>query len=170
MHRGSSFREDNSRYFNLDELNNLRNNQYVNVDESTIKKIGDNAYTGKAYYQDVHKVEKSVNEVLEKTEKKLKQARNLREILEATVVMSKDLISVHPFLDGNGRAIRLLGDHILSRYNLPPSLYPNEWDLTMPLNDAVDFHIKGMRDYLSEHQTFGQSQLKKKEDSLRQNQ
>lgn len=159
VHRGSSFNPDGSRYFTKNELEELRKNKYITVNESTIQKTGKDSYTGISYYMDVNKVEESVEQILENTENQIKKAKNLSQVLEIVVTMSKDLISVHPFLDGNGRTIRLLGDHILSRYNLPPSLYPNESDLTMPLESAVEFHLKGMRDYLREHQNFRITQL-----------
>ena len=159
IHRGSSFNSDGSRYFTKNELEELRRNKYINVDESTIKQTGKNSYTGTAYFMDVNKVEESVEQILQNTENQLKKAKNLSQVLTTVVTMSKDLISVHPFLDGNGRTIRFLGDYILSRYNLPPSLYPNESDLTMSLESAVDFHLTGMRDYLREHQNFRMTQM-----------
>lgn len=152
IHRGSSFKSDGSRYFTKNELEELRKNKYITVDENSIKQIGKNAYTGTARYEDVAKVGEAVESILKASEKKLKGAKTSREIIETVVSMEKDLISVHPFLDGNGRTVRLLGDYILSRYNLPPSLYPNESDLTMSLSEAVEFRLKGMRDYLREHQ------------------
>ena len=150
-HKGSSFKSDKSRYFTKTELEELRKNKYITVVESSLKKTGD-AYTGKALYLDVSQVEKAVKEILKSSNQKLKQAKTKRDIIETVVLMEKNLISVHPFLDGNGRSIRLLGDYVLRKYNLPPSLYPNESDLTMPLKEAVDFRIKGMKDYLKEHQ------------------
>ena len=153
-HRGSSFTKTGSRYFTENELKELRKNKYIKVDEESIKKTGKNSYTGKAFYEDVSKVEDAIKNILETSERKLKEASTSREIIEIVVMMEKDLISVHPFLDGNGRSIRLLGDYVLSRYNLPPSLYPNESDLTMPLNEAVDFRVEGMKDYLKEHQKY----------------
>ena len=152
IHRGSSFKEDGSRYFTKSELKELRKNKYITVDESSIKKIGENAYTGVTRYEDVNKISEAVENILKNSERKLKRAKTLKQVVEIVVSMEKDLISVHPFLDGNGRSIRLLGDYVLGRYNLPPSLYPNESDLTMPFNEAMDFRIKGMKDYLKEHQ------------------
>ena len=152
IHRGSHFAKDGSRYFTKRELEKLRKNKYITVDEKSIKTTGKDSYTGIARYEDVRKIEKTIDDILKNVEIKLKEANNLRQIVRIVVLMEKDLISVHPFLDGNGRSIRLLGDYVLSRYNLPPSLYPNESDLTMPLSEAVDSHIEGMRDYLKKHQ------------------
>ena len=111
---------------------------------------------------DVHLVEESVEEILRETEQRLAEAVTPQQVLSAVVIMSRDLISVHPFLDGNGRSIRLLGDYILRKYLLPPSLYPNESDLTMSVEEAVQFHIDGMKDYLREHQSFRRNRLKNK--------
>ena len=152
VHRGSSFKEDGSRYFTQSELEELKKNMYITADESSIQQIGENAYTGISHYEDVNKIGEAVKSILRHSERKLKRAKTPRQVVEIVVAMEKDLISVHPFLDGNGQSIRLLGDYVLSRYNLPPSLYPNESDLTMPFNETVDFRIKGMEDYLKEHQ------------------
>ena len=154
IHKGSSFQKDGSRYFTGDELEMFKKNKYVTIDEKSIKKIGPNAYTATAFYQNVDKVEKSIENIFKIYNKKLENAKNTHDIVKTVVMMEKDLISVHPFLDGNGRTIRLLGDHILNKYNLPPSLYPNESDLTMSLNEAVNFRIQGMKDYLKEHQKY----------------
>ncbi|MDE0092637.1 MAG: Fic family protein, partial [Oligoflexia bacterium] len=124
----------------------------ITVDEGSIKQIGENAYTGVARYENVSQVEKAVQNILKASEKQLEKAKTPKDIITAVVSMEKDLISVHPFLDGNGRTIRLLGDYVLSRHHLPPSLYPNESDLTMSLNKAVEFRTQGMKDYLKEHQ------------------
>ena len=151
-HRGSSFTKNGSRYFTKNELEELRKNKYVTVNEASIKQTGKNSYTGVVYYLDVEKITPAVKDILKSSQKKLKDAKTPRDIVEIVVQMEKDLISVHPFLDGNGRSIRLLGDYVLRMYDLPPSLYPNESDLTMSLTEAVDFRIKGMKDYIKEHQ------------------
>lgn len=153
-HRGSSFTKNGSRYFTKNELEELQKNKYVTVNEASIKQTGENSYTGVAYYLDVEKITPAVKDILKSSQKKLKDAKTPRDIVEIVVQMEKDLISVHPFLDGNGRSIRLLGDYVLRVYDLPPSLYPNESDLTMSLEEAVDFRIKGMKDYLKEHQKY----------------
>ena len=152
IHKGSRFAQDGSRYFTQAELNALRKNPYITLDESSIKKISENTYTGTARYAPPQDIPSAVDNILQTTESKLRQAKTQREVVEIVVTMSKDLISVHPFLDGNGRTVRLLGDYILRRHDLPPSLYPNEADLTMSLNEAVNFQVKGMKDWLREHQ------------------
>ncbi len=152
LHSGSSFDSNGKRYFTSRELNQIRDNQFMTVDESTIVKKGEDAYTGRAYYHDVSKVEKSVDKVLARTNKKLKKAKNPIEVIKIVIQMEKDLISIHPFLDGNGRTVRLLGDYILKRNNIPPSLYPNESDLVMSLDEATEFQLEGMRSYLKELQ------------------
>lgn len=152
LHNGSSFDSNGKRYFTLKELNQIRDNQFMTVDERTVMKKGEGVYTGRAYYHDVSKVEKSVDKVLARTNKKLKKAKNPIEIIKIVIQMEKDLISIHPFLDGNGRTVRLLGDYVLKRNNIPPSLYPNESDLVMSLEEAAQFQLEGMRSYLKELQ------------------
>ncbi|MCY4643713.1 MAG: Fic family protein [Bacteriovoracales bacterium] len=159
-HRGSSFLENGSRYFTKYELDQIRKNKYMRVDEKTIKKVRGDIYQGSAYYLDVGKVGEAVENILQNTEKKLQAAKSLREVLETVIVMEKDLISVHPFLDGNGRSIRLLGDYLLMRKGLPPRLYPNENDLTMSLEEAVNFNLRGMRTYIEQYQREFRAYLK----------
>jgi hypothetical protein len=65
--------------------------------------------------------------------------------------MNRRMLAAHPFQDGNGRSIRLLGDLVFQRYGLPPPLYPNERDLEMADAEAVQFILRGMRDYITEH-------------------
>ena len=152
IHRGSGLKKDGTRYFTKNELEALRKNQYITVDEDSIKKVGKNAYLGTARYGDIDMIEESVKNILKNHAEQLKKSRSHRDVVGIVVSMEKDLVSIHPFLDGNGRTIRLLGDYILNKYNLPPSLYPNESDLTMSLNESIKFRIEGMRDYLKEHQ------------------
>ncbi len=152
IHRGSSFKKDGSRYFTKNELEKLRKNKYVTIDEKSIQKIDENSYTGVARYEDVSKIESTVKNVLNNVERKLKTVTKPIEVVRTVVSMTRDLISIHPFLDGNGRTVRLLGDYILSRYNLPPSLYPNESELILSINEASQFHLNGMKAYLKEYQ------------------
>jgi hypothetical protein len=40
------------------------------------------------------------------------------------------LVSIHPFLDGNGRSTRLFMDRILQEFDLPPPMFKeNDWDI-----------------------------------------
>ena len=156
-HRGSSFDSSGKRYFTEKELQSLRANKYVTIDEKSIKPLvigGKPAgFMGKASYMDVQKINENVDWVLLAFDRSLKKAGgNLNMVLEATVKMGRDLMSIHPFLDGNGRTIRLLMDFALKKYGLPPSLYPNEQDFIMSTEELIDFTRKGMRDYLLEHQ------------------
>lgn len=148
-HYGSSVKSDGKRYLSLAELEAIRANPFMKVEEAKIQEFEPGKFDGFAYYVPSNQVEKKTAEVLETASRELGSAKSKSEIARAVVKMEKDLVSVHPFLDGNGRSIRLLGDLILARHGLPPSLRPNESDLVMSIDEAVEFRRRGMIDYLN---------------------
>jgi hypothetical protein len=149
-HSGSSLSPEIGRYFTDSELAAIRSNPYMRVDEANMKQIAPGKWEGRAYYQDVDLVKDSVEKVLNRTVADLASAMSDETSLTIIIQMEKDLMSIHPFLDGNGRTIRLLGDLLRQREGLPPPLYPNESDLTMTSTEALAFHRRAMIDYLNE--------------------
>ena len=149
-HNGSSFDAKGSRYFTKRELEAIRQNAYMKVDESSVVKIGPDAYEARAYYHDVKHVDKAVEIVLAVAQKKIEDATSLETQVRAIIQMERDLISIHPFLDGNGRTVRLIGDLMYQRLRLPPPLRPNEADLVMSMDEAYEYTRKNMIDYINE--------------------
>ncbi|MEO5666868.1 MAG: Fic family protein [Bdellovibrionota bacterium] len=154
VHNGSSLDAQGGRYFSEQELNAIRANPYMRVDESTVKKIGDDAYQAHSNYLPVKDVDQAVEKVLAETTVKLKKAASTEMQVRAVIEMQKNLISIHPFLDGNGRTIRLMGDLVYQRLGLPPPLRPNESDLVMSLDQAYDYTRRGMIDYVNERGSY----------------
>lgn len=149
-HAGSSSQTGVGRVFTAEELTAMRGNAYLRVDEAKLKKVGPDAWDGRAYYTDVSQVEGATRAVLSRANAQLGRARSPDEALLVIIRLEKDLISIHPFLDGNGRTVRLAGDLLRRRNGLPPPLYPNEADLTMSEADAFEFHRRAMIDYVNE--------------------
>lgn len=150
-HAGSSLDDKGVRYFSLSEKDAMINNPYIDAIESTFIKTGPDQYRGKVHYISPERVSRAVDDILKTTELELKRSKNIAEKVSIIQLMKKNLMSVHPFLDGNGRTIRLLEDYLLRRYGLPPSLFPNEADLTMNVTEATEYTRLQMINYVNEH-------------------
>jgi len=53
----------------------------------------------------------------------LEKAQTNQQVIQVAARFQQDLISIHPFLDGNGRLARLLTEKLLESKGLPPPLY-----------------------------------------------
>ena len=63
-------------------------------------------------------------------------------------MFEKKLISIHPFVDGNGRTIRLMRDLIYTQFNLPPPYLVSENELFMTESELIESTLVGMRLHL----------------------
>lgn len=148
-HAGSSRDPQIGRFFTADELSRLRKNLYMNIDEANLKEVAPGKWEGRAYYVDVSQVERAINVILRRTNHVLEHEPDQAKKLTQIIQMETDLLSIHPFLDGNGRSVRLVGDLLRKRIGFPPPLYPNENDLTMNRAELLEFHRKAMVDYVN---------------------
>ncbi len=153
-HRGSSFDEFGSRFFTAEELAAHRANPFLRVDEASIRVRAGGGYTGIVRYYPVADVARAVEHEIDQ---KMEIITNLYDshapidkIVAMIVELEKNLISLHPFLDGNGRVIRALSDLIYSRVGLPPPLRPNENDLLYTTLEAVEYSRKEMIESVNE--------------------
>gem|GEM_PF-2166224 len=147
-HSGSSFDKDGSRYFTDSELAAMRSNPYIRVDEDSIESLEPNKNRGKSFYVSPSAIDRSVKEILAKSNREISEAKSKREISQAIAAMERNLISVHPFLDGNGRTVRLIGDMLRQRHGLPPPLHPNESDLVQSSKENLRWQKSSMLEYL----------------------
>lgn len=136
--------------FTKEEFDAISKNPFITIDPATVKVESPDVIFAKGHYTLVKDIPQKVDSVLARVNKEISTATSKTEIVKIVVQMEKDLLSIHAFNDGNGRTVRLLGDYILSRNGLPPSLYSNENDLVMPIAEAVKYQIQGMKDYISE--------------------
>lgn len=146
-HRGSFFDKDGSRYFTTEELEAVRSNPYMTLDEKSVHQKSPGVWLAEARYLEVSKIEQAVETVLARANESLKTARTQRERIGIVVEMQKDLVSIHPFLDGNGRTVRLLCDLVYESHGLPPPLYANENELTLTKEQAIGHVLDGMLAY-----------------------
>ncbi|MFM8269093.1 MAG: Fic family protein [Pseudomonadota bacterium] len=65
--------------------------------------------------------------------KEVKKAQTKKEVIEAVARFQRDFASVHPFVDGNGRVVRLLSEKLLETQGLTSPLYVH-WGEDVTLN------------------------------------
>ena len=149
-HAGSSYDRDIGRYFTKDELEAARQNPHMRVDAKSVKEVRPGVFEAVSYYTAPGKVPASVDKVFEALNRDLAAAQKDYDVVRAVARMQKDLVVIHPFLDGNGRSVRLLGDLILERRGLPPPLLGSEEELTKSVNELTTDMIEGMEKYVEQ--------------------
>lgn len=81
-----------------------------------------NVTAGNTYFVNYDKVVGLVNELCVSINSKIKSAKSLREIYELAFDAHFNLVSIHPWFDGNGRTSRLLMNFILAQFQQPLSI------------------------------------------------
>lgn len=89
----------------------------VNSSEGEFRK--GNVTAGDSYFPNYDKVPQLMNRLVENLEKELIVANTVNEKVELSFKAHFDLVSIHPFYDGNGRTSRLLMNLIQKRFGLP---------------------------------------------------
>lgn len=77
---------------------------------------------GSRTFPDYKKVPGMVKDLCEKVNNDIKTAKTFEEHCEIAFKIHFDLVSIHPFGDGNGRTSRLLMNYIQARFDLPLSI------------------------------------------------
>lgn len=78
-----------------------------------------NVSAGGHYFPNFDKVEKLTTKLVEHLRKEIKNVNSVKEQVELANAAHFDLVSIHPFYDGNGRTSRLLMNYIQSFFKLP---------------------------------------------------
>jgi hypothetical protein len=154
-HNGSSFDSNGKRYFTELEFSSISKNEYLELTPDSYILEADGKIRAEFKYYDVSKVEKATTKLLDQTNKTIDANNSLDIKVQAIVKMQKDLASIHPFLDGNGRTIRLLADLLYQRIGLLPPLRPNKRDLEMSTEEATNFVRSQMINYFNQNNTRG---------------
>ncbi len=94
------------------------------------------------------RVEDILEEILRAADQRLANASNDETYLRTLAILHKELISLHPFLDGNGRTVRLLIDMLLAQRGLALPLRPIQNDYTSSVDELVEQYKVQMRAWL----------------------
>ena len=97
-----------------------------------------NVMAGSRYFVNFDKVEHLTIKLCEAVNSKLKSSSSVLEQLQLSFDAHFDLVSTHPFYDGNGRTSRLLMNYLQLYYNLPMAIVFKEdkTDYIQALEDA----------------------------------
>lgn len=78
-----------------------------------------NVSAGGSYFVGFEKVEAYTKKLVSNLESGLQNASGTEEKLNLSFTMQYDLVTIHPFYDGNGRTSRLLMNFVQAYFNLP---------------------------------------------------
>jgi len=95
------------------------NTVFGTIDSTTGAFRKGNVSAGVTYFPNYDKVETLTNEMAVKVNSLLKKPNSIIEELNLSFDAHFNLVSIHPFYDGNGRTSRLLMNYIQAYYNLP---------------------------------------------------
>lgn len=85
-----------------------------------------NVTAGSSYFPNFDKVEALTNTLVSTINEQMQQNLSVKDRLELSFAAHFNLVSIHPFYDGNGRTARLLMNYIQAYYSLPLAIVYNE--------------------------------------------
>lgn len=85
-----------------------------------------NVSAGQSYFPNYDKVEALTKELVAKIKKLMGDAKTINDQVNLSFDAHFNLVSIHPFYDGNGRTSRLLMNYIQTYYNLPLAIVHSE--------------------------------------------
>ena len=88
------------------------------------RKVG--VFTGSVSYPNFQKVENLVKEFCEDLTERIDKVKTPIEIYDLAFNAHFDLVTIHPFADGNGRVSRLILNYILAYHNETPAILHKE--------------------------------------------
>lgn len=148
VHNGDHFTEGGHRFFYDHELAMYRTNPYLKIDESSLKSIGGGRMLGSVHYPEPKEVSAVVDKVFTDLNRQLKDANDDIARIKAINEFQRHMMTIHPFLDGNGRSIRLMSELLYERYGLPPPLRFHESELEIPPLADARFTLREMEMYV----------------------
>jgi Fic family protein len=97
-----------------------------NVDEAKGEFRKENVSAGGNYFINYNKVPSYTGELVKRLQSDMKEVKETEEKLYLSFRAHFDLVSIHPFYDGNGRTSRLLMNYLQAYYKLPLAIIYQE--------------------------------------------
>lgn len=129
-----------------------------------------NVTAGSSYFPNYDKVERLTNDLVLFINTQMKNDLSVDEKLNLSFDAHFNLVSIHPFYDGNGRTSRLLMNYIQTFYGLPLAIVNSE-DKQEYIQALIDTREKEdigiFRDFMkNQYENYLLNEIKKFEDSL----
>jgi Fic family protein len=110
-----------------------------------------NVSAGNSYFVNFDKVEMLVKQLCDAINKRRKSAKSIEEKIDCCIDAHFDLVSIHPFYDGNGRTSRLLMNYLQLLFHLPMAIVFKEdkaqyFDALIQTRKEKD--LKSFRDFI----------------------
>lgn len=129
-----------------------------------------NVTAGISYFPNYDKVERLTNELVVFINKQISNDLSIDEKLNLSFDVHFNLVSIHPFYDGNGRTSRLLMNYIQAFYDLPLAIVNSE-DKQEYIQALIDTREKEditiFRNFMkNQYERYLSNEIKKFEDGL----
>lgn len=129
-----------------------------------------NVTAGVSYFPNYDKVERLTNELVKLLSDKMNDNLTIDEKLYLSFDAHFNLVSIHPFYDGNGRTSRLLMNYIQAFYDLPLAIVNSE-DKQEYIQALIDTrnedNIQIFRDFMrDQYEKYLSNEIKKFEDGF----
>jgi hypothetical protein len=141
---------EEGRYFTKAQIERYQQSPFFHVGYWTPVEVGPDRYRLAVHLPAPKDVEKLVGEAYDRGRRDLAAAKTDEQYVAAVLKLEQALVSIHPFLDGNGRSIRLQSDLLFRRRGIPPPLYPKDGDFTATPDELYQATIQGVRAYVRE--------------------
>ncbi len=105
----------------IKQTGNIYNTVFGKIDSSKGMFRKGNVSAGNSYFAGYHKVEELVKKLCSKINEKLNEI-SLAEQINISFDVHFDLVTIHPFYEGNGRTRRLLMNYLQLYFQLPMSI------------------------------------------------
>jgi fido (protein-threonine AMPylation protein) len=158
---------EGKRYFTREDLYKISMNPYFAIDQKSVKALAGTAdvsalrdgnpssggkterFEAQVYFAPVEKIESLVHAAIEKARTEILQAQSEMEFTLAVLRLQSSLIAIHPFHDGNGRAIKLLMDYLYLQRGIAVPLHPITHDYTLAILELYEQTVAEMNVYVA---------------------
>lgn len=140
------------RSYTSSDLFSIATNPFFRIEAGSIKKNPKqfDKVDANVLFLPVEKIESTIKSLINQAREDLSLPQSDYEYTIKVLQLQQNLISIHPFHDGNGRAIKLLSDFLFLKRGLAPPLHANNDDYTLSINELYRQTVHEMNAYLTE--------------------